>query len=41
MFEEVNAEVNSSGKLQGYGALNMNKKIDPEGLEKGVIGVKK
>ena len=41
MFEAVNAEVDSPGKLQEYGALNMKKKIDPEVLEKGVISVKK
>ena len=42
MFEAVNAEVESSGKLNEYRALNMiKKKIDPEGLEKEVIGVKK
>ena len=29
------------GKLQEYGALNMKKKIDPEGLEKRSIDVKK
>ena len=33
MFEAVNAEVESSG--------NMKKKIDPEGREKEMIGVKK
>ena len=41
MFEAVNAEVDSPGKLQECGALNMKKKIYPEGLEKGVIDVKK
>ena len=41
MFEAVNAEVESSGKLNEYRALNMKKKIDPEGLEKEMIGVKK
>ena len=28
-----------SGKLQEYGTLNMKKNIDPEGLEKGAMGV--
>ena len=41
MLEAVNAEVESSGKLTEYRALNMKKKIDREGLEKEVIGVKK
>ena len=41
MFEAVNAEVDSPGKLQECGALNMKKKIYPEGLEKGAIDVKK
>ena len=41
VFEAVNAEVESSGKLNEYRALNMKKKINPEGLEKEMIGVKK
>ena len=41
MFEAVNAEVESSGKLNEYRALNMKKKINPEGLEKEMICVKK
>ena len=41
MFEAVNAEVDSPGRLQEYGALNMKKKICPEGLEKWAIDVKK
>ena len=41
MFEAVNAEVDSPGRLQEYGVLNMKKKIDPEELEKGAIDVKK
>ena len=40
MFEAVNAEVDSPGELQEYGALNMKKKIDAEGLE-NVVGYKK
>ena len=40
MFEADNAEVDSPEKLQEHGALNMNKKIDQEGLEKGAIDVK-
>ena len=35
MFGAVHAEVDGPGKLQEYGALNIKKKIDPEGLEKG------
>ena len=35
LFEAVHAEVNGTGKLQEYGALNVKKKIDPEGLGKG------
>ena len=41
MFEAVHAEVDGPGKLQEYGALNMKKKIDPEGLEKGATDVEK
>ena len=37
VFEVVHAEVDGLGKLQEYGALNMKKKIDPEGLEKGAL----
>ena len=40
VFEAVNAEVDSPGELQEYGALNMKKKIDAEGLE-NVVGYKK
>ena len=40
MSEDVNAEFDSPGRFQEYGALNMKKKIDPEGLEKGAIDVK-
>ena len=40
VFEAVHAEVDGPGKLQEYGALNMKKKLDPEGLEKGAIDVK-
>ena len=40
MFEAVNAEVDSPGRLQEYGALNMKKKIGQEGLEKVAIDVK-
>ena len=40
MFEAVNAEVDSPGELQEYGALNMKKKIDAEGLG-NVVGYKK
>ena len=40
VFEAVYAEVNGPGKLQEYGALNVEKKIDPERLEKGAIDVK-
>ena len=40
VFEAAHAEVDGSGKLQQYGAINM-KKIDSEGLEKGAIDVKK
>ena len=40
-MEVVHAEVDGPGKLQEYGALNLKKKIDPEGLEKGAIDVKK
>ena len=32
MFEAVHAEVDGPGKLQENGALNMKKKINPEGL---------
>ena len=39
MFEAVHAEVDGAGKLQEYGPLNLKKKIDPEGLEKGEIDV--
>ena len=41
MFEPVNAEVNSRGKLQEYGALNTKKSLDAERLEKKAIDVKK
>ena len=41
VFEAAHAEVDGSGKLQQYGAINMIKKIDSEGLEKGAIDVKK
>ena len=41
MFETIRAEVEGLGKLQEYGALNMRKKIDPEGLGKVAIDVKK
>ena len=41
MFEAVYAEVDGSEKLQEHGALNMKENIDPEGLEKGLIDVKK
>ena len=41
MFEAVHVEVDGPGKLQEYGPLNLKKKIDPEGLEKGQIDVKK
>ena len=37
MFETVHAELDGPQKLQQYGALNMKKKIDPEGLEKGAL----
>ena len=40
-MEVVHAKVDGPGKLQEYGALNLKKKIDPEGLEKGAIDVKK
>ena len=40
-MEVVHAEVDGPGKLQEYGALNLKRKIDPEGLEKGAIDVKK
>ena len=40
MFEAVHAEVDSSGKLQEYGALNMKKKTYPVRLQKGAINVK-
>ena len=40
MFEAVNAEVDSPRRLQECGALNMKKKIYPEGLEKGAIDAK-
>ena len=40
MFEAVNAEVDSPGRLQEYGALTMKNKIDLEGVEKGAIDVK-
>ena len=40
MFEAVNAEVDSPGKLQEHRALNMKKKLDAEGLEKRAIDVK-
>ena len=40
MFETVHAEVDSPGKLQEYGALNMKKKIYPEGLGNEAIDVK-
>ena len=41
MFEAIHAEVDGPGKLQGFGALNMKKKIDPEGIEKEATNVKK
>ena len=41
MFEAVHAEVDGPGILQEYGALNMKEKVDPEGLEKGAVDVKK
>ena len=41
VFEAVYTEVDGPEKLQEYGTLNMKKNIDPEGLEKGVIDVKK
>ena len=41
MFEAVHAEVHGPGKLQESRALNLKKKIDPQGLEKGAIDVKK
>ena len=41
MLEVVHAEGDDLGQLQEYGALNMKKKIDPEGLEKGAIDTKK
>ena len=43
VFEAAHAEVDGSGKLQQYGAINMKKKkkIDSDGLEKGAIDVKK
>ena len=37
MFEAVHTEVD--GKLQEYRALNMKKKTDPEGHEKGATDV--
>ena len=40
MFEAVNAEVDSPGKLQEHRALNMKKKLDAEGLEKRALDVK-
>ena len=41
VFEAVvHAEVDGPGKLQKYGALNMKKKIDQEGLGKGTTDVK-
>ena len=40
MFEAVYAQFDSQGKLQEYGILTMKKRIDPVGLEKGVINVK-
>ena len=41
MFEPVNAEVDSRGKLREYGALNRKKNLDAERLEKRAIDVKK
>ena len=41
MFEAVHAEVYGTRKLQEHRALNLKKKIDPQGLEKGAIDVKK
>ena len=41
VFEAVHAEVDGPGKLQGFGALNMKKKIDPEGIEKEATNVEK
>ena len=41
MFEAVHAEVHGPGKLQESRALNLEKKIDPQGLEKVAIDVKK
>ena len=41
MFEAVHAEADGPGKLQESAALNMKENIDPQGLEKGTIDVKK
>ena len=41
MFEAVvHAEVDGPGKLQKYGALNMKKNINQEGLRKGTTDIK-
>ena len=37
----VHTEVDGPGNLQEYKAFNMKKKIDPEGLGKGAVNVKK
>ena len=34
MFEAGHAKVDGPGKLQEYGALNVKKKFNPEGLKK-------
>ena len=41
MFETGDSEVDGPEKLQEYGSLNMKKIINSEGLEKGVVDVKK
>ena len=40
VFEAFHVEVDGPGKLQEYGALNIKKKIDPKGFEKGAIDLK-
>ena len=40
MFEAVHANFDGPEKLREYGALNMKKKINPEGLEKGQLNKK-
>ena len=40
VFEAFHVEVDGPGKLQEYGALNIKKKIDPKGFEKGAIDFK-